>query len=76
LAWAEADVLQLEKLTPQEVAEVVTALAASGSPALVAAAGGINAGNAGTYAHAGARLLVTSAPHQAAPRDVQVRFTR
>jgi molybdenum transport protein len=76
LAWAEADVLQLEKLTPQEVAEVGAALAEIGSIALVAAAGGINVGNAGAYARAGARLLVTSAPHQAAPRDVQVRFTR
>jgi molybdenum transport protein len=76
LAWAEADVLQLEKLSPQEVAEVGAALAENGSTALVAAAGGVNAGNAEAYARAGARLLVTSAPHQAAPRDVQVRFTR
>ncbi len=74
LAWAEADVLQLEKFTPQAVAEVATALAARGSAAIVAAAGGINARNAEDYARAGARLLVTTAPHLAPPRDVQVRF--
>ncbi len=76
LVWAGADVLQLEKCTPQMVAEVLAALAACGSAALVAAAGGVNARNAEDYARAGARLLVTSAPHLAAPRDVQVRFER
>lgn len=75
LDWAEADVLQLEKFAPEAVAEVIDALATRGSSALVAAAGGINARNAEDYARAGARLLVTSAPHQAQPRDVQVRFT-
>ncbi|WP_295383813.1 ModD protein [uncultured Thiodictyon sp.] len=75
LIWAEADVLQLEKCSPQTVAEVVAALAARGSTSVVAAAGGVNARNAEDYARAGARLLVTSAPHQAPPRDVQVRFS-
>jgi molybdenum transport protein len=74
LAWADCDVLQLEKFTPDGVAEVVAALAAAGSTALVAAAGGIHAGSAEDYVRAGARLLVTSAPHFAKPRDVQVRF--
>jgi len=75
LAWAEADVVQLEKFTPQAVAEVAARLAERGSAALIAAAGGINARNAEDYARAGARLLVTTAPHLAPPRDVQVRFT-
>jgi len=74
LTWAGADVLQLEKFTPEQVAETATALAECGSPAIVAAAGGINAKNAEAYARAGARLLVTTAPHLAPPRDVQVRF--
>jgi molybdenum transport protein len=54
---------------------VVAALAERGSAALVAAAGGVTAGNAEAYARAGARLLVTTAPHLAPPRDVQVRFS-
>ncbi|MBK1722027.1 ModD protein [Thiocystis violacea] len=74
LRWADADVLQLEKFSPQAVAEVATAFAARGSTAVLAAAGGINASNAEDYARAGARLLVTTAPHLAPPRDVQVRF--
>lgn len=74
LAWAAADVLQLEKFSPEAVAEVAATLAGRGSSAAIAAAGGINAGNAEAYARAGARLLVTTAPHLAPPRDVQVRF--
>ncbi len=74
LAWAEADVLQLEKFTPDAVSEVAAALAQRGSSTLIAAAGGITANNAEDYARAGARLLVTTAPHLAPPRDVQVRF--
>lgn len=74
LDWAGADVLQLEKFTPQAVAEVAARLAAHGSSALIAAAGGINTRNAEEYARAGARLLVTTAPHLAPPRDIQVRF--
>jgi len=74
LEWAEADVLQLEKFTPEAVAQVARALAERGSDTVVAVAGGINAANAEEYAKAGARLLVTTAPHLAPPRDVQVRF--
>jgi molybdenum transport protein len=74
LRWAAADVLQLEKFTVSAVADTVAALTAAGSQAVVAAAGGVNVQNAEDYARAGARLLVTTAPHLAAPRDVQVRF--
>jgi molybdenum transport protein len=74
LVWAGADVLQLEKFTPEQVAATAAALAERGSGAVVAAAGGINARNAEAFARAGARLLVTTAPHLAPPRDVQVRF--
>lgn len=74
LAWAGADVLQLERFTPEQVAAVAAALAGLGSAAVIAAAGGINAHSAEAYARAGARVLVTTAPHLAAPRDVQVWF--
>jgi molybdenum transport protein len=72
-ATAGADVLQLEKFSPEQVAEWRTAT--TDSPGvLLAAAGGINAGNAAAYVQAGADLLVTSAPYAAPPRDVQVVF--
>lgn len=74
LHWSSADVLQLEKFTPQAIADVAALLNDRGSTAVVAAAGGINARNAEDYARAGARILVTTAPHLAPPRDVQVRF--
>lgn len=74
LNWAGADVLQLEKFTPVAVAETVAALNAHAASPVIGIAGGVHAGNAEDYARAGARLLVTSAPHQAPSRDVQVRF--
>lgn len=72
LLWAAAgaDIVQLEKLPPAAVDRIARAL--SGSPARLAAAGGVNAENAADYVHAGARILVTSAPYFAGPRDVAV----
>jgi molybdenum transport protein len=73
--WAEAgaDVLQLEKLSPETVAACRAALGAGVRPVL-AVAGGVRAENAAAYAAAGADLLVTSAPYTAPPKDVQVVF--
>lgn len=70
--WIEAgaDVIQLEKCTPETVAAVVNH--AAGRPVKIAAAGGVKADNAEAYARAGAHLLVSSAPYGAAPRDVAV----
>jgi len=73
--WAEAgaDVLQLEKLSPEAVAACRAALGSGVRPVL-AVAGGLRAENAAAYAAAGADLLVTSAPYSAPPKDVQVTF--
>lgn len=75
LLWADAgaDVLQLEKFTPQTVAACRTALGSRPHP-LLAAAGGIRADNAAGYAASGADILVTSSPYSASPKDVQVTF--
>jgi molybdenum transport protein len=74
---AGADVLQLEKFTPQAVAELREALDNSGNARrpLLAVAGGVRADNAAAYVAAGADFLVTSAPYTAAPKDVQVNFS-
>lgn len=78
LVWAlaGADVLQLEKFSPDDLAhcrqEIIHALGTQ-RPAL-AAAGGVNIKNAVDYAKAGADFLVTSAPYFAPPTDVQVTF--
>jgi molybdenum transport protein len=69
------DVIQAEKFTPAQIALLVARLAAIGrSRPVVAAAGGIHAGNVAAYAQAGADVVVTSSPYLARPRDVQVRI--
>jgi molybdenum transport protein len=78
--WAKAgaDVLQLEKFTPEAVAAcrlVIDRIYLHIRP-LLAAAGGIRADNAAAYVAAGADFLVTSSPYTAAPRDVQVNFRK
>ncbi len=71
LAWAGADILQLEKWP----VDAVAALHARLPEIRLAAAGGVNAGNAAAYARAGAAILVTSAPYFAGPRDVAVSIS-
>ncbi|WP_444461284.1 ModD protein [Rhodobacter capsulatus] len=70
-AQAGAEVLQLEKFPPEQVAAVVAGLGPDWR-GHIAAAGGITAANAAAYAAAGAQVLVTSAPFTAPPRDVAV----
>lgn len=76
LAWGEAgaDVIQAEKFPPAQIAALARALEPLAPRALIAAAGGVNAGNAAQYAAAGADILVTSAPYWAKPLDVAVSF--
>ncbi|PPQ35481.1 ModD protein [Rhodopila globiformis] len=75
-AQAGADVLQLEKFSPELVSQVVRAIAGLPGRPLIVAAGGVNATNAAAYAIAGADVLATSAPYVAPPRDVQVTLSR
>ncbi|MCW0182430.1 MAG: ModD protein [Zavarzinia sp.] len=71
-----ADVIQLEKFSPAEVARVVAGVdkRADRRP-VIAAAGGIGPGNAAAYAASGADVLVTSFPYTARPAEVQVRIS-
>lgn len=75
LLVAGPDVLQCEKMSPDMIADVVDLAEAAGRGTKVAAAGGVNAGNAAAYAAAGAHILVTSAPYWAAPADVKVTIS-
>jgi len=70
---AGADVIQLEKCSPETVAAAVRLTA--GRAVKIAAAGGVNTTNAEAYARAGAHFLVSSAPYSAPPRDVAVTLT-
>lgn len=69
------DIIQAEKFSPTDLTELIAGIASATRRPLVAAAGGITADNARTYAQTGADILVTSAPYLARPRDVQVRIT-
>lgn len=74
LVWARAgaEILQLEKFSPAAVAACRDLLASHELRPILAAAGGIHSGNAAAYAASGARLLVSSWPYSAPPRDVAV----
>lgn len=75
MARAGAQVIQLERFTPEALAALrgqLRQLGQEGRQVLLAPAGGVTLVNALDYARAGADLLVTSAPYLAPPADVQV----
>lgn len=76
LISAGADVIQTEKLSPAQVAEVVAFSRKQPRPPTVAAAGGIDESNAAAYAATGCAVIVTSAPFTARPCDVKVHLGR
>ncbi len=76
MATSGADVLQLERFTPEAVRQCKMTLHTSRLHPTLAVAGGVNAANAVAYADAGADILVSSAPYHAPSRDVEVRFSR
>ena len=71
---AGAEVLQMDKFTPEQVGACADYCRELALPVVLAAAGGVTLANARDYVAAGAKLLVTSAPYHARPLDVQVRF--
>jgi molybdenum transport protein len=75
LAAAGAEALQLERFSPSDVATCKARLEAAGLRPLLLAAGGVNEVNAAAFARAGATVLVSSAPYQAAPADVKVSIS-
>ena len=76
MCWARAgaEILQLEKFTPEAFAATRAALNAAGLHPVLIATGGVGAANAAAYAAAGADLIATSAPYTARPADVAVHF--
>ena len=63
------DIIQLEKMTPADVAAVKEH---ARGHTLLAAAGGVTPANAADYVRAGAGLIVSSWPYTARPADVAV----
>ena len=71
-ARAGADIIQVDKLGPEDLAALVKAVRAVAPQAAVAAAGGINLDNVRAYAATGVDLLVTSAMYWGKPADIGV----
>jgi molybdenum transport protein len=70
------DVIQTEKFAAEDVAVLARHAARRAPRPAIAAAGGVNAGNARAYVEAGANVLVTSAPYLAPQCDVAVMIAR
>ena len=73
MAALGADVLQLERFSPDGLGALRRRLDEAGCRPLLAPAGGVNLANAVAFAAAGADFLVTSSPYLAGPADVKVR---
>ncbi len=72
IARSGADIVQLDKITPAELAETVVALRGVNPDLLISAAGGINEANAADYAGTGIDIIVLSSVYFGKPSDVGV----
>ncbi len=72
IAQSRADVAQLDKLSPSELATAVTLLRAANPDILISAAGGINETNAAEYAATGIDIIVLSSVYFGKPSDIGV----
>lgn len=73
-AVAGVDIVQVDKMAPEELRNLVQAVRETSPATIVAAAGGINESNARAYAATGVDLLVTSAMYWGKPADIAVRM--
>ncbi|EKS7793078.1 ModD protein [Edwardsiella piscicida] len=71
---AQPDILQLDKFTPAQIAQIQTQAATLAPRCRLSLAGGINLNSIETIAQTGIGLLITSAPYHAAPADIKVRL--
>ena len=74
IAGSGADIVQLDKIIPVELAAAVTAIRAANPNILISAAGGINEANAAEYAITGIDIIVLSSVYFGKPSDIGVRI--
>jgi molybdenum transport protein len=72
VARSGADVVQLDKITPVELTETVSAIRTANPKILISAAGGINEANAAEYAVTGIDIIVLSSVYFGKPSDIGV----
>ncbi len=70
IARSGADIVQLDKIVPDELADTVTAIRAENPTILISAAGGINEANAAEYAATGVDIIVLSSVYFGKPSDI------
>jgi molybdenum transport protein len=75
IAAAGVDVVQLDKLTQEELFPLVKQLHKESPGVTISAAGGINAENATAYAETGVDMLVLSSPYFGKPSDIAVSIS-
>jgi molybdenum transport protein len=73
-AAAGADIVQVDKFTPFQLAGLKKELTKQHPAVLLAAAGGINQNNVADYVRAGADIIVTSSLYAAKPADIGGRI--
>ena len=73
---AGAEMIQLEKMSPEDISRAVKELRSIKEDVVIAAAGGIDEHNIGEYAAAGPDIIVTTAPYKAPPADITTRMGR
>jgi molybdenum transport protein len=71
-AKAGADIVQCDKLTPDELAAAMTAVKSIDERIVLIATGGINLQNAALYAQAKPDIIVSSSVYYAKPYDIKV----
>lgn len=71
---AKADIVQLDKFTPQQVHQLQQEIDNQDYPCRLSVAGGINLQTITEYAKTGVTIFVTSAPYYAPPRDIKVNI--
>lgn len=72
IARSGADIVQLDKIVPDELTAVVSALRTANPNILISAAGGINEANAAEYAATGIDIIVLSSVYFGKPSDIGV----
>lgn len=72
IARSGADIVQLDKIAPAELADTVRAIRVTNPNILISAAGGINESNAAEYAATGIDIIVLSSVYFGKPSDIGV----
>jgi len=72
IARSGADIVQLDKIAPPELADTVAAIRNANPEIIISAAGGINEANAAEYAATGIDIIVLSSVYFGKPSDIGV----